>query len=155
MLKNNILSGYGDLTGPDICIDHDLVYAFLCDIDDSLPQKLSESVNLREFEKKVFENGNVMAVMDKGKIVAASLFYCNDLDTRSAFITMFGVLEGYRKSGIGSAVISACEKFAKNAGMSFMRLVTDIENDRARAFYVKNGYSVEHIEKRVFMIKKL
>ena len=140
---------------PELCDDYVLVYDFLCGIDDSLPAKLSERVDLPEFANKVLKNGRVIAVKNDGKIISASLFYCNDMETRSAFITMIGTLRPFRKSGVGADVIKACENYAKNAGMKYMRLETDIANNREIIFYLKNGYSIEYVEKKIHMVKEL
>ncbi len=52
------------------------------------------------------------------------------------------VSKEYQKNGIGIALLSEAENWAKNIGAAYVRLSSGEERTDAHLFYIKNGYEV-------------
>jgi len=63
-------------------------------------------------------------------------------------ITGLVVNEKHRNKGIGSALITEVEKYAKLNGMDFIRVNSGSQRIDAHRFYRKNGYDNEKDQKR-------
>lgn len=57
-----------------------------------------------------------------------------------AYVDDLGVLASRRSEGVGSALLDACEALARDAGQQWIRLGVLAGNERARAFYSRQGY---------------
>ena len=65
-------------------------------------------------------------------------------DPGSAWLGWFGILEHFRRKGLGSKALRMFEEMAKKQGYRFARLYTDADhNEAAIAFYQANGYRSE------------
>ena len=62
-----------------------------------------------------------------------------------------GVLASSRSKGVGAALLAACEALARQSGQRWLRLGVLAANERARAFYARQGYD----EIRLTLEKKL
>ncbi len=52
------------------------------------------------------------------------------------------VLKKYQKNGVGRALLSEIENWAKNVGAAYVRLSSGEERTDAHSFYIKNGYEL-------------
>ena len=112
-------------------------------VGDELPDRLSERVDVTEYTIKLVNKGSLYMVLgDEGVPVGVMGFYANDQETKTAYLSIFGLLPKVRGMGIGSKLmkilISECEK----AGMNKVCLEVNRENSRAIACYEKVGFSV-------------
>ena len=57
-----------------------------------------------------------------------------------AHVDDLAVLASARSKGVGAALLDACEGLARAAGQRWLRLGVLATNDRARAFYARQGY---------------
>lgn len=64
------------------------------------------------------------------------------LDSRTLRILMLVVIKEFRKMGIGSELLKACENHAKNRMMTAMILEVGTKNTEAVDFYSKKGFKV-------------
>lgn len=83
--------------------------------------------------------------------------YANDLQSKTAYITLIAVREDSQKSGVGSSLIAWCENTASKRGMKLLRLEVDKTNAKARTFYEKHGFCYEEEQKKdsLYMRKSL
>jgi GNAT superfamily N-acetyltransferase len=58
-----------------------------------------------------------------------------------AIVAELVVLEGYRGRGLGAALLSEAERYAREAGASELRISVLAENSTARALYAKAGFA--------------
>jgi len=58
------------------------------------------------------------------------------------------VAEAFRNMGVGSKLLAAIEKKARQRGMSRLQLLTDQDNRQADAFYGRVGWKVTHLNVR-------
>ncbi|MBE7053777.1 MAG: GNAT family N-acetyltransferase [Ruminococcaceae bacterium] len=121
---------------------------FLNEIDNDFPIPLSEKVNLFEFSKKVLSLGIVLAEFDGDTICGAILFYANDKETKTSYVSVLGVLKSHRKKGIAKRLLSECIKTLKEMDFKTVSLYTHKTNFSAIALYEKNGFKKETDLKR-------
>ena len=82
-------------------------------------------------------------VYQDGVCVGITGLYTCPGEPDSAWLGWFGILEGFRRKGIGSEVLARFEAAAAR-GYRFVRLYTDAgDNDGAIAFYRARGYTCE------------
>lgn len=48
-----------------------------------------------------------------------------------------------RSQGVGSALVKACEEWARGRGFSRIRVRSNAKRERAHAFYIREGYTQE------------
>jgi len=66
------------------------------------------------------------------------------------YIVTIDVLEKYRKSGIGSALLCEVERRLAANGVREVGLETATDNESAIAFWKKHGYRIRGVEKRYY-----
>lgn len=137
------------------CHDKAALLRFLHRIDQSLPTPLQDRVDLEQYASKVLQSGRVLCIEKNGMIVCAALFYCNDRETNSAYLTLLGTLPEYEGRGYGGLVLSAAEKTAKREGMTAFRLHTEHCNTRAVRFYQNHGYTISDTSEKLHMVKEI
>lgn len=137
-------------------IDVKLLKEFLLKIDSRLPVALSERVNLDAYAQKVCSVGRVIGIVEEDKLVAAILFYANDLKEKKAYLTLLGTLEGYEGRGYARELMEKAEESSKAIGMKSVHLDTERSNRKAIDFYERRGYLINSItENRVHMLKEI
>lgn len=62
------------------------------------------------------------------------------------YISNLAVAEDYRRLGVGSQLLAACEQSALDWGYSEIRLHVLDRNESAKQLYCKNGYQISQIE---------
>ena len=93
---------------------------------------------------KIVTYAQLFAAYDESFILAGYVaFYVNDLITKTAYITMLGVVEKMRKKHVGSQLLKACLNRAAECGMEKVRLEVDKRNERAIKFYEYWGFRYE------------
>lgn len=70
-------------------------------------------------------------------------FYANDLETRTAYITMLAVQPVFQGMGIGKLLVEEAFRVAGEKGMESMRLEVVSDNCNAIRFYRRNGFVYE------------
>jgi ribosomal protein S18 acetylase RimI-like enzyme len=68
--------------------------------------------------------------------------------SRQAYVDSIGVLESKRNQGIGTRMLRAFEKWAKEKGMPYIMLNVVVENVPAIACYEKNGFKTGILSQR-------
>jgi len=87
--------------------------------------------------------------VDNVGYVGVSGLYSLKIDSESAWLGWFGILEQYRRNRYGSEALRLFEEQAKGLGFKYCRLYTDrYDNDAAIKFYESNGYAFEQYENR-------
>lgn len=57
---------------------------------------------------------------------------------------------GYRRRGVGSALVTAAERFARNREARGIYLDTPVDNSAGRAFYDRLGYAADYVMSRYY-----
>lgn len=115
---------------------------------------LKSRLDIEMYSKKVNENGIVLVdEKEQGFII----FYANDKESKTAYISFIGVQTRARKKGIGKKLIKKAISFSQKNEMSSIRLEVNIDNNIARSFYQKLGFvqSSKANENSVYLTKKI
>lgn len=89
---------------------------------------------------KMLRFADFIVAADGGEVAGLAVIYANDLETRAAYITLFGVKDEYGRRGTGKMLLDACEALALSRGMDRIRLEVTDRNERAVRFYAKYGF---------------
>ena len=109
-----------------------------CDADFEPP--LSSRVRLGGYAKKIAAQSTRFEAWSGSKLVGLLAIYCNETGKCVAYITNVSVLRRHARNGIANCLVSRAVKYAKESGMSQIRLEVALENVRAISLYGKNGF---------------
>ena len=87
--------------------------------------------------EKIYQNAYTYVAKIEDEIVGIIIFYANDFDTKTAFITLIEVNQAYRKHHIGKALMGECFSISKSLGMQKINLEVAKDNEGAIVFYKK------------------
>lgn len=105
------------------------------------------------FDLPVFSRKNAYSLFEKINnyaefIIAYNLdilgyaaMYANDMDNRTAYISLIAVDKTKQGCGIGSSVLQACIGTAYEKGMHIIKLEVKKDNKKAIKFYERNGFT--------------
>lgn len=104
---------------------------------------LEEKVDdYKNFSEKL-EKHAIVCVAYKNELVCGLLvFYANDMVTKTAYISLIGILPQWQGQQIGQQLLDYCSKVSMDYGMKKIRLEVDLDNYRAIRFYEKYGFCV-------------
>lgn len=126
--------------------DGEKIYNYLLKIDNEFPVKLSQKVNLIDYNEKLLKNGIVLVAKDKDIIIGILGGYINDFNGKEAYISILEIEKEYRKLGIACNLIKEFEKMANENNMKKIRLYTHKDNETAKRFYKKMGFKIKENE---------
>jgi GNAT superfamily N-acetyltransferase len=115
------------------------VMELLAEVDHEFEPPLSSRLNLSEYAMKLRERGQVIGGFADNVLRGIIGFYCNDQITHTGFITIVAVRPVFRARGLGTELILAALKVARQAGMVKVHLQTSTRN-RAARWYEKIGF---------------
>ena len=116
------------------------VYKILNDFDKEFIHQNNKK-QLEKLSKKISKNGITIISKIDDDIAGFCSFYCNDLDSKTGYITKIAVKEKYRGKGVGKQIISEAEKISKENQMEKMMLEVYNQNSPAITLYTKCGYT--------------
>lgn len=93
--------------------------------------------------EKYAKNAYVIAALLEGVYAGYASFYCNDLNTKTAYLSMIVVKKEYQHFGIGKALMERMKTICMDKGFRAIRLEVDVNNNKARNLYHKCGYAFE------------
>ncbi len=121
-----------------------------------LPSLQKGQVNIKEHAHKFALYACVIKLVIQEDVAAFAAFYCNNISTQVAFLSMIAVKPEFKRRGYGSEILKAAESMSVKVNMKSMQLQVARTNASAQAFYKKLGYcSIKEDETSVFMSKKL
>ena len=81
-------------------VDVDKIYIFLAHINSEYNPPLDTKVELHQYAEKILNNAVLFVEMVGDDIVGMVVLYCNDDNTKKAYIPLVGVLPTYQHRGI-------------------------------------------------------
>ena len=138
-----------------MCKDKAQLLRFLQRIDHQLPTPLSDRVELESYARKALTCGHILGIEKNAELICAAMFYCNDTQTRQAYLTLLGTLEGHEHRGYAGRVLSAAEASCARNGMLALHLDTEHTNHDAIRFYKKHGYKETASGQKLHLVKEL
>ena len=99
-----------------------------------------EGVDLDRYFAKLDAHAEILSDCTAGRCRAVVAFYCNDLSTRVAFITLVVVDPRDREHGVGRTLVHAALELARGRGFTSCRLEVARDNDAAQSMYRSLGF---------------
>jgi len=109
-----------------------------CDADFVPP--LSGRVEVKDYAQKIASNATRFEAWSGGTLVGLVAAYCNDYESRIAYITSVSVLKAWTDKGIAARLVGKCVEHAKVLGMRQISLEVASDNTPAIRLYEKNGF---------------
>lgn len=101
-------------------------------------------VTLRDNYKALTKKWNAAAdflAAYNGEHLGYVIFYANNIATATAYISMIAVHPLYQNKRIGNRLLLSAEEIAKERGMRRVELEVRSDNEKAIAFYNRNGFT--------------
>ena len=118
-----------------------LLLEFLNKIDKDFVTPLSQNVALKEFSHKLTRLAINHLCVEDGEIAGVVSIYCNDSDSKIAYIPLVGVDKKYRGLGISKALMIAAIESARKRGFKAIGLHT--ESGIAMNLYLSLGFTLK------------
>lgn len=102
----------------------------------------------KRYAEKLLATGHAIAEFHDGKPMGMMCFYCNDVETRIGYITLFALMEelGFAKGRTMFNLAKLSAEIADRTGMDWVRIEVDDRNVLARKLYERMGF--EYTEKK-------
>jgi len=113
-----------------------------CDVDFVPP--LSGRVEINDYARKIASKATRFEAWSGGTLVGLIAAYCNDQESRIAFITIASVLRAWRGKGIAVRLMSQCIEHMKASGMRQISLKVGRDNTPAIKLYKKSGFEISN-----------
>ena len=102
---------------------------------------LSTRVDIDAYAAKISAHAVRFEAWDGDAPVALLAAYCNDAGAGVAYITSVRVAPEWTRRGIAGALLSACIRHARGAGMRQLALAVDTANTPALGLYSQHGFT--------------
>lgn len=130
-------------------VDVDKIYIFLAHINSEYNPPLDTKVELHQYAEKILNNAVLFVEMVGDDIVGMVVLYCNDDNTKKAYIPLVGVLPTYQHRGIASKLMKEAISLVREQGYKLIGIHSN--NMVAVHLYSKLGFTVEDDSERKYM----
>lgn len=113
--------------------------------------KLESYVDVDEYVRKILANAERFEHWEDKELAGLVAIYCNDYETRQAFITMVSVMSKYGGRGIASDLLQRAIEHCRKLNFKEIRLEVRADNAKATRLYEKFGFVI--IEKTPTILK--
>ena len=115
------------------------IVEFLTKCSNAYPLEIGNT-ELDQWPQKIDQYAEAFCYLDENGIITAALFfYCNDLQSKQAYVTFICSLPG-TPQGTAYELHKRYIEYSRNQGMLFSRLEVLKSNTHALAFYNRQGY---------------
>ena len=147
MLK--LICNSGERVVSTLEVDIDKIYIFLAHINNEYNPPLDTKVELRQYAEKILNNAILLVEMIDEDVVGMVVLYCNDENTKKAYIPLVGVLPTYQHRGIASKLMKEAIAFVRVQGYKLIGIHSN--NMVAVHLYSKLGFTVKDDSERKYM----
>ena len=125
--------------------DEQLLNDYLHQVDNDFAIPISHKVDITEYASRLLSAGHVAAVEDAGVCVSVVGFYCNDEQSRTAYLSFLSTLKAVRGRGCAKLLVNEAIKVSRQAGM--LKICCDSVNHGAVSLYKSVGFKEIKCEK--------
>lgn len=119
-------------------------------------REMFERVDLIVFSAKISTYAVHFSVSDQDDIIGFMAAYCNDEESKIAYITTISISPKYQGKGLGKKLLEEGIKYARQKGYLYVRLQVRKANIIALKFYEGFGFQkVETCENSFFLEKAI
>lgn len=101
-----------------------------------------EGVDIDEYLRKLMEKAEFVADHAQGRLRGLVAYYCNDVASHRAYISLVLVDPSDRGYGLGKALVNCVLEIAKRRGFATCRLEVGVRNHVAYAAYRVLGFTL-------------
>ncbi|HJV75039.1 MAG TPA: GNAT family N-acetyltransferase [Noviherbaspirillum sp.] len=116
------------------------IAAHLRACDGNFVPRLSSRIEIGGYAKKISSNAVRFEAWSACTLIGLVAAYCNNPETRLAYITSVSVLHEWTGKGIAANLMDHCIKHAKASGMRQISLEVAKDNALAIGLYLKSGF---------------
>lgn len=117
------------------------------------PNLLGNSeITLYEYLEKIDKNAVFEKYFANNNLAGFLAYYCNNIETKQAFLTLLLVDEDYRGMGVAQELMNRVKNIAKQKGFTRINLQVSLYNPNGIKLHKKLGYLEEYRDKdSIFM----
>ena len=117
------------------------VMSLLQRLDNFFCPPLSSRVDLDAYSEKLVSKASIDYILSGGREIAGLVaYYCNDAQSKVAYITYLGLLPEYQGKGMAGKLLEACMRRCKLQNMCRVIVHADETNDKAIGLYKSRGF---------------
>src|SRR5687768_14760257 len=94
----------------------------LLECDSDFVPPLSQRVDITGYARKIAAQAMRFEAWREGMLIGLTAAYCNDMDSRIAYVTSVSTLREWMGRGIASQLMTRCLDHAKASGMQLISL---------------------------------
>lgn len=102
----------------------------------------SGSVDKDVLAEKYHKYARVIGLYEQEILAGFGCFYCNDMQSRTVFLSLIAVHPSCQRKGYGGLLLSEVIKISKKEGMEKLELEVRKENTAGICFYKQQGFSL-------------
>lgn len=121
-------------------VSRDAFHAFITKISNDFIPPLLPRIEIDCYYEKLRTLANAVVCLEREKVVGLAVTYCNNIDTKQAYIPFVGVDRDYRGCHIATTLIEKSKVCATQYGMSKIGIHTN--NPHAKDLYIKCGFKI-------------
>lgn len=95
-----------------------------------------------QYCEKIARSGEVIKYITNDDCVGFCVYYNNDFSSHKAYISLIGVDVKFQGNGIGNQLLQYVKRDSKRLKMQRIELRVNKSNDKAIAFYERNGFHI-------------
>lgn len=105
-----------------------------------LDPRLLSGRNVEDYISKIKDNAEIVSITIKGVVIGCAVYYCNNLESKIAYISMLIVNKEYQGKGIGGWLLDSVIMKVQALGFNICRLEVRNDNNEAIHLYSKKGF---------------
>lgn len=121
-------------------INEQNLYEILTILDNDFNGRLSNIKDLKLYSNKLIKNSILISAHDNNSLIGICAFYANDLTSKTAFLSMLGVIPEYRQFKIATQLLKKSILYLKQNNFKNYKLEVYKNNLIAQNFYKKFGF---------------
>ena len=122
------------------------VHLRACDL--AFVPALSERIEIDAYAAKIAALAERFEAWSDQALIGMVAAYCNDPDSRVAFVTSVSVVPQQQGLGIASQLLRHCIEHVRPLGFERIELEVDRQNTAATVLYRRHGFSVSVLRER-------
>jgi ribosomal protein S18 acetylase RimI-like enzyme len=131
----------------------DEIAEHLAHCDAEFVPPLSSRLRLSDYARKVAFQATRFEAWSENTMVGLVAAYCNDHETRTAYITSVSVLKEWARKGIARKLMRQCIKHVQSLGLQQIMLEVSVENRIAIRLYEEEGFAASNVSEPVVVMK--
>jgi len=112
-----------------------------------------EGVDIELYLAKLGEKAEIVSHSISGRCRGFAAFYCNDMNTKRAYITLVLVDPRDRGLGLGKSLVASVLEMARHRGFTSCRLEVAKRNEAAYAMYLSLGFRVVESQDHKYLLE--